>query len=541
MKEFISLLRAPDNAIGATEQSDWRFEEKAFEDCPVKFDYIVGEKSAKVVVYPSGSPVKYLKLRFRGDNSFIDKVYGDKWARACFNAALEWRSVVADRAMPWFTYVIGDNKMKCYGVKTGADCFAMWYVDPAGITLFLNLTCDLRGTDLKEPLVACEVVELEGAEGEDPYNVARRFSSIMCENGVKPKTPVFGVNNWYWAYGNISHQSVLDECDYLMEMTQGCKNRPYMIIDDGWQKFRKSLSGLDEGFYIGGPWSPNEKFPNMRDTADQIHAKGANAGIWFRPLLTRDEVPKEVIVAEECNGLVMDVSHPYVLEKVEKDAALLAKTYGFDLIKHDFSRQDAMGNSTWEHKADMTKKGRKYFDNTKTTATHMKNLYKAIQKGAGSADVIGCDVFGHLSAGIHSIQRVGADTSGRSWEWTRSDGVNSVMRLPTNNIFYNVDPDCAAFTDLVDSGLNLDFLKMCALTSMTTLASVTPHTLTKDELKKINEIYRMADSAKYEYGIKNFDKNANPDTFVSPDGKVEEKFDWYRGYDGARTVLGWFM
>lgn len=540
MKDFITVLRKPDNAIGATEQSDFRFEEKAFEDCPVKFDYVVGKNSAKVVIYPSGSPVKYLKLRFRGDNSFIDKVYGDQWARSSFASALEWKSVVADRAMPWFTYAIGENRMKCYGIKTGADCFAMWYIDTFGVTLFLNLTCDSRGTDLKEPLVACEVVELEGDVGEDPYKVARKFSSLMCENGVQPKTPIYGVNNWYWAYGNISHESVLDECDYLMEMTDGCKNRPYMIIDDGWQKYRKSLSGLDEGFYIGGPWTPNEKFPDMADTADKIHAKGANAGIWIRPLLTRDDVLEETKMAEECNGIVLDPSHPYVIELAEKNAELVIKKYGFDLLKHDFSRQDAMGAFSGVHKADMVKEGRKYFDNTKTTATIMKNLYKAIQKGAGEAEVIGCDVFGHLSAGIHSGQRVGADTSGRSWEWTRSDGVNSVMRLPTNGIFYNVDPDCAAFTNQVDSGLNLDFLKMCALTGMTTLASVTPHSLTKDELKKINEIYRMADSQKYEYGIKNFDKNANPDTFVSPDGKAEQVFDWYRGYDGARTVVAWF-
>ncbi len=539
MKEFISVLRKPDNAISATEASPFRFEENAFNNCPVKYDYIVGEKSAKVVVYPSGSPVKYLKFRFRGDFSFIDKVYGDQWARSSFADALEWKSVVADRAMPWFTYVIGENKMKCYGVKTGADCFAMWQVDTFGVTLFLNLTCDTRGTDLKEPLVACEVVELEGEIGEDPYKVAKKFSYVMCENGVLPKTPVFGVNNWYWAYGNVSHDSVMDECDYLMEMTEGCKNSPYMIIDDGWQKFRKSLSGKDEGFYIGGPWTPNAKFPDIYDTANQIHAKGAKAGLWFRPLLTREDLPKEVITCEECNGLVLDPSHPFVIEKVEKDANLIA-SYGFDLIKHDFSRQDAMGAYKGEHNADKVKPNRRYYDNTKTTATIVKNIYKAIQKGAGKVDIIGCDVFGHLSAGIHSLQRVGADTSGRSWEWTRSDGVNSVMRLPTNNVFYNIDPDCAAFTNQVDSELNLDFLEMCAITGMTTLASVTPHTLNKQELKRINEIYRMADGAKYEYGIKNYDKNANPDTFISPDGKDQKVYNWYRKHDGARTAVTWF-
>ena len=81
-KKFVSLLREPDNAFGATEQSPFRFEEASTKHCDVKYEYIVSEKSAKVVIYPSGSPVKFLKLRFRGEMDFIEKVYGDPlWAQ----------------------------------------------------------------------------------------------------------------------------------------------------------------------------------------------------------------------------------------------------------------------------------------------------------------------------------------------------------------------------------------------------------------------------------------------------------------------------
>ena len=71
---FVSILRTPDNSFGATEATCYRFEEAATAACDVKYDYVVSDKSAKVVVYPSGSPVKYLKLRFRGDLSSVDKV-----------------------------------------------------------------------------------------------------------------------------------------------------------------------------------------------------------------------------------------------------------------------------------------------------------------------------------------------------------------------------------------------------------------------------------------------------------------------------------
>ena len=131
---------------------------------------------------------------------------------------------MAGRACGWFCYVKGEDSVACYGVKTGADCFAFWQVDTHGVTLFLNLLSGQEGTDLKEPLVACEVVELFGAEGEAEYSVAKRFAKKMCEKPVLPKEQIFGVNNWYWAYGRISRKSVQEETGYLMQMCSGIKN-----------------------------------------------------------------------------------------------------------------------------------------------------------------------------------------------------------------------------------------------------------------------------------------------------------------------------
>lgn len=134
--QFVSILRTPDNDFGATEASSFRFEELNTKASDVKYEYIISEKSAKVIVYPGGSPVKYLKLRYRGDLSFVDKVYGDTWERSGSGRFLEWRSVMGSRMMPWFCYLKGDDRIKCFGVKTGADCFASWLVDVHGVTLF---------------------------------------------------------------------------------------------------------------------------------------------------------------------------------------------------------------------------------------------------------------------------------------------------------------------------------------------------------------------------------------------------------------------
>ena len=537
---MVSILRQPNFVYGATEASPFRFEEDLTND--VKYEYKVDGNSAKVIVYPSGSPVKYLKLRFSGDLQKVDKVFGDQWERVGIRAYLEWRSVMASRILPWYCYLIEEGKMSCYGVKTGADCFAFFQVDTDGITLFLDLCCGADGTDLQAPLLACEVVELFGEKGEDCYQVACKFAKRMCENPVLPKQPIFGVNNWYWAYGDISHDIVMEETEQLIKLTKGCKHRPYMIIDDGWEKNRViGLTG-ENGVYIGGEWEPNERFGDMRKTAEGIRAKGAKPGIWFRPLLTREDLPEEVKLCQASGGTVLDPSHPFTLEKVEQIARTFVE-WGFELIKHDFTTIEATGIvslSSEQIDYGICKADRHYFDRTKTTATILKNLYKAIQKGAGDSEVIGCNTISHLTAGIHSTYRIGNDTSGRAFEWTRRDGINSLMRLPLNNVFYNADPDCAPFTERVKFEANLDFLEMCALTGMTTLASIKPGFLSEEQMKEVNRVFLIADADKDRYGLLDFDKNAFPERFISADGKTEKRYNWNRIYNGSRVVLTWY-
>lgn len=533
---LLTILRQPDRVLGATEATPFRFEEEAAPS-PVDWRYTPTEGGWKITVYPGKEPVKFLKLRWHGDYSRVEAVLGDEWGRiSATHAPVEWRSIMPFRPLPWFCLARQGEHLTCYGVKTGCDCFAFFQMDAHGVTLFLNLMSGSRGTSLKEPLEACVVTETETQGWETIYETTRRFMGMLCDRPVLPKGSIFGVNNWYWAYGDISRQSVLQETDYLMEMTDGVRQRPCMIIDDGWQLNRTSRPHP----YIGGPFAYcNARFGNMEEVACRIREKGARPGIWFRPLLTLGDIPREAHLRAYANGMVMDPSHPYTLERVQEDTARL-RTWGYEIIKHDFSTNDALAADPFAAAAHMTTladDGKAFWDNTKTTATILKNLYKAIQAGAGDGDVIGCSVIGHLSAGIHSIQRVGNDTSGRSFEWTVRNGVHSFMRLPMNDRFFRMDPDCAAFTQSVDPQMNMQFLELCAMTGVTTLASVKPGLLTEGQLRQINRIYRMADQSLQPYGILDYARTAIPEEFSN--GQDVRCFDWTRFYDGARTHISW--
>lgn len=527
MQPFRSILRQPDHVLVMTDASGVRFEEDP-QDGSAAIGFLVEDGCARITLTPTAVPVKRVKLRWQADLAHVRAVLGDDWERS---ATLGFACMQPEKAYPWYVHVFDGECLAGYGVKTGPNAFCSWQLDDRGLSLWLDVRCGGAGVALEEPLEVASVVERPGIPGEAPFDAARAFARRMCPNPVLPKAPVYGANNWYWAYGMISHEDTVRETEYLLEMTLDAGGTPFMVIDDGWQDAR--YRGLRAG-YNGGPWyRSNACFAGgMQRTAEEIAALGATPGLWFRPLLTCARLPAGVELARPGmagEGQVMDPSLAYTLDRVREDTARIAG-WGYGMLKHDFSAIDALGGPT-------APDGWHFADRSLTGAQVMKRLYKTIQAAAGGALVIGCNTFGHLAAGIHAIQRTGDDTSGRSFEWTRRAGVNNFLRLPQNGAFFQIDPDCAAFTDRVPHGLNLDFMEACAITGSALFASVTPGCLDADAMRRIREIYRMA--ALPEDGAQPVDwmHTRAPARFLHQ-GR-ERRFDWYAGYHGARMHLTW--
>ena len=535
---FFNICREPDHILFQYADSAVRFEEPtAREERKEKIGFSMNGNALAVTLYPTARPYLRVKLRWDGDLTSGLLCLGDGWERVGLSKMRDlecvWTGIDPRRRMPWYFHLYDGAALHSFGVKTGASVFAWFECDPSGITLWLDARSGGQAVELLEPLVACEVVCREGREGEVPYRAAEDFCRMMCEKPNLPTEPVFGVNNWYWAYGNITHASVMEECDYLMEMAADATCRPHMIIDDGWQLNRYSHHF---GSYNGGPWDKtNGGFADMALTADEIHARGAKAGIWMRPLLTCVPVPLDAVGIRKIGaGTILDPSHPYTLELVAEDVRRI-RSWGYDLIKHDFTTMDTV-SSVFEVNASLPA----FYDKHHPTAYIMRELYRTIEEAAGGATVIGCNTFGHLVAGIHAVQRVGDDTSGRNFEVTRADGVGTLVRLPQNNTFFSHDPDCAAFTDMVSHEINLDFLEAAAVTGATTLASVTPRTLTADEMARIRGIYRTASQGGCGAIPTDWLGHREPTTYETADGR-RFVFDWYKEYLGVRQFYTWNM
>jgi alpha-galactosidase len=131
------------------------------------------------------------------------------------------------------------------------------------------------------------------------------------------------------------------------------------------------------------------------------------------------------------------------------------------MMKHDYTSFDLFGRWGSQMDSSPTRDGWKFADSSRTNAEIVTALYKTIRSAAASARLIGCNTFSHLSAGFHELQRIGDDTSGRSWNRNRRMGVNTLaFRGPQHNALYAVDPDIVAITkevpwDLVQQWLTL--------------------------------------------------------------------------------------
>ncbi len=234
----------------------------------------------------------------------------------------------------------------------------------------------------------------------------------------------------------------------------------------------------------------------MGELAQKIKDIGAIPGIWIRPLLTLEKVPESwVLKLDRNNFSYMDPSHPQVLEQVAKDISRL-RSWGYKLIKHDFTTNDAFFAWGFEMTDDYVSRV-EFGDKTKTTAEIIKQLYQTIRDAAGDdVAIIGCNTISHLSAGYFEIQRTGDDTSGVEWERTKNYGINTLaFRMPQHNAFYAADADCVGITRQLDWNINRRWLDVLAKSGTPLFVSIGDDAYTPEVQADITEAFRNAIAA----------------------------------------------
>lgn len=470
------------------------------------------------------SKVKWIKLRW--NNLSWDKnvrFLGDAWERGYGD--MEWKGMNPNRFMPWYFCAKSEAKSICYGVKVRPSAMCFWQVDSLGITLFLDVRCGGSGVNLKgrviklADVIACEMRDCTS------FEAMQEFCGQMCEDPILPKYPVYGSNNWYYAYGKSSESEILADCDYILNLTKDIENKPYMVIDDCWQEHHR----LNE--YNGGPWTKgNEKFPDMKALADKLVQKGVRPGIWVRLLLNEDENIKNEWRLSHNNCI--DPTNPEALNYIKEDIKRICN-WGYTLIKHDFSTFDLFGKWGFQMSPLVTDDGWHFYDDSLTSAEVVKLLYKAIldasvEASNGETLILGCNTIGHLGAGYMHINRTGDDTSGVDWERTRFMGVNTLaFRLPQHGKFYEIDADCVGIDGGISWSMNKQWADVLAQSGTPLFISVRPNILDETEKQELHEILKVASKQEHHVIPVDWEETTCPEHWQDKDHDIDCKYQWF--------------
>lgn len=505
-----------------TVTAKWENDDYNLDDINVKLNQ--DNEHLAIFLTAQTSKVKWIKLRW--NNLSWDKnvrFLGDAWERGYGD--MEWKGMNPNRFMPWYFCAKSEAKSICYGIKVRPSAMCFWQVDSLGMTLFLDVRCGGSGVNLKgrviklADVIACEMRDCTS------FEAMQEFCGQMCEDPILPKYPVYGSNNWYYAYGKSSESEILADCDYILNLTKDIENKPYMVIDDCWQEHHR----LNE--YNGGPWTKgNEKFPDMKALAKKLVQKGVRPGIWVRLLLNEDENIKNEWRLSHNNCI--DPTNPEALNYIKEDIKRICN-WGYTLIKHDFSTFDLFGKWGFQMSPLVTDDGWHFYDDSLTSAEVVKLLYKAIldasvEASNGEALILGCNTIGHLGAGYMHINRTGDDTSGVIWERTRFMGVNTLaFRLPQHGKFYEIDADCVGIDGGISWSMNKQWADVLAQSGTPLFISVRPNILDETEKQELHEILKVASKQEHHVIPVDWEETTCPEHWQDKDHDIDCKYQWF--------------
>lgn len=470
---MLQIIREPDDIIIRTDSGEYS------SDCPdIRLRFENENGRLKLYLSADRECPQFIVLRWNQKTEEPCRVLGDRWERSYGD--LMWTGIDPERFMPWY-FLVTDGKITTgCGVTVRPNSFVCFEYDSNGVTAWIDVRNGGKGVHLNGRELLAATFVCKTYNGISSFKAAESFCGVMSPDPILPQSPVYGGNNWYYSYGNFTKEGLIKDVSLISELASGIKNRPFMVIDDGWSVERCS-----------GPWIPKTEFGDMGRLADDFRAHGVRPGIWVRLLhdkRSEKEYPERRIKREDGLG-ALDPTVSEVKEEIVSSLRRI-KSWGFELLKHDFTTYDLFGSLGCYLNGSITNNSDWCFhDRTKTNAEIVLELYRLIRKETEGMILIGCNTVSHLCAGLVEINRIGDDTSGKSWNRNRAVGVNTLaFRLPQNRKFYMVDADCVGILGKnIPWALNREWLDLVARSGSPLFVSCDPDSVDdviKTDLKK---------------------------------------------------------
>ena len=320
----------------------------------------------------------------------------------------------------------------------------------------LKLTADLEkfhlrpGDSFLSERAAIQFVDLADPEGELPY-----LQAVARENQVdlNKQSPV-GWSSWYFFFENVTQEDVQRTSHWIQNNS---KSIPLGLVqlDDGYQP-------------QNGDWlEQNRRFSRGHvPLVESVEQAGCQAGLWLAPFIAS---PSAKIVAEHPEWLLrkndrpvragynwgefflaLDVTHPEVLDYIERVIKTAVQEWGYRYLKLDFLYAASLAGKRW--------------DQSQTGAEALRRALFHIREIAGPEVFLaacGCPL--GPAIGLVDSMRVGPDVAPRwrpafkgveffferepSLPSLRNSLQNTMARAPMNEVWWQNDPDCLLFRE----------------------------------------------------------------------------------------------
>ncbi len=473
-----------------------------------------------------GREIEKIKLGWKQAFTSDAKYLGDHWERSYGDLA--WQTALPKRKAPWYLLIHDGRDTYAFGVKTGANSICYWQAGPQGLELFLDTNSGGSGVVLGDrALHAAEILSTQSLPLETAFQTDARFCKMMCSKPLLPKMPVYGINDWYFAYGNNSKDLILRHSSLMAALATNSSNPPFSVIDDGWSL--KSSRGNEECCWGDDYTKSNSKFGDMSVVATEIKKFGMRPGLWTRPLLANktDKLTALIPIREEDKNPVNRYIDPTIPENLQRigNSIRLYKNWGYELVKQDYSTYDLFGRWGFEMNEELTSSGWHFNDRSKTNAEIILELYQTIRQASGNMYLIGCNTMSHLAAGLFELNRIGDDTSGKEWARTVKMGVNALgFRIPQHNAFYAADGDCVGLTTNIPWRENKQWLQLLTESSAPLFISAQSEAVGAEQKLAIKKSFEMASGSQPLGEPLDWLKNSRPASWKL-NGRIVN-FDW---------------
>lgn len=530
---FLDLLRSPDRITayggftGTVPSNPFPLQRQGSEWSGQHQVVVESKVDARSLIFALSSPgtsIAVVHVRWRARVAEDLQVLGDAWERSY--GELGFRGLTAERVLPWYFATHDGHDSHAYGVQTGAAALCFWQLDPQGVSLWLNVANGGNGVELgSRRLTMATVVTRKGSNGESPVEAVTAFCRQMCARPSRPLAPIYGANDWNYSYGRSTAETILRDTEFIVELSPTGEVRPFSVIDDGWSK---------------GP----PAWPDMSKLAEDIRHRHARPGIWIRPLQAVGQPDARLLLPGarfgEKNGRAREFAFDPTIpeaQEVIRGKVKQVRDWGYEMVKHDFSSYELLGQWGFEMGPQPTVPGWSLHDRTRTNAEVISALYAMLRQEAGETVLLeGCNTVGHLGQGIFDLERIGDDTSGREWERTRRMGVNTLcFRLPQQGTFFAVDADLVGITDAIPWSLNQQWLEVTARSGAVTMVSPGPPSRGQAQREAIREAFAIAAAGGLAARPRDWTESSTPQRWQGKDGQ-EKNYDW-NGEAGASPFM----